>query len=134
MVLKRCLFNFQSAELLTALPPVAGHMRPSELMDKMKALALPEELERPSSLFLHTFLTRIPADIRAHCLPFANELLADVAQHADVQFLACPRPAAQPQVYLLIYLERAEILEVVGDVKVHEGVLDNSTQTIMGPY
>ena len=62
MVLKTHLINmydlsdFQRAELLMALPPVAGDMRPSELMDKMKALTPKKELEKPPSFFWHAFL------------------------------------------------------------------------------
>ena len=80
------LSDFQRAELLMALPLVVGDMHPSELIDKMKGLMPPEELERPSILFWHAFLTCLPADIRVHCVPFTM----DVAQRTDVQFLARP--------------------------------------------
>ena len=66
----------------------------------MKVLTPSEELERPSSLFWHAFLTPLPADIHAHCVPFGgDDWLADVAWHADVQFLAYPQPSAQPLVF-----------------------------------
>jgi len=38
------LSDYQRAELLMALPPLVGDMRPSELLDKMKALTPLEEL------------------------------------------------------------------------------------------
>ena len=92
------LSDFEQAELLMALPPAAGDVRPSELMDHMKALMRPEELDWPSILNMNAFLTRLPADIRTHCVPFvATGSLADVARRADVQFLA--RPSVQPQVF-----------------------------------
>ena len=92
------LSDFEQAELLMALPPAAGDVQPSELMDHMKALMRPEELDWPSILNMNAFLTRLPADIRTHCVPFvATGSLADAARRADVQFLA--RPSVQPQVF-----------------------------------
>ena len=49
---------------------------------------------------LACLLTHLPADIHAHCVPFGgDDWLADVAWHADVQFLAYPQPSAQPLVF-----------------------------------
>ena len=45
------LSDYKRAELLMALPQVIGDMRPSMLLNKMRALTLPEELQRPTSLF-----------------------------------------------------------------------------------
>ena len=97
LVLKRRLIelydlsDYERAELL---------MAPSMLLDKMRALTPPDELKRPTSLFWYAFFSRLPLDIRVHCVPFVGvETLADVARHADAQFRAWLRPAALPQVY-----------------------------------
>ena len=41
-------------------------------MDIMKTLMPPEEQFRSSILFVHVFLSRLPADIHGHCVPFAQ--------------------------------------------------------------
>ena len=52
-VLKRWLIelydfsDYERAKLLMALPQVDGDIRPSMLLDKMKALTLPGELDQP---------------------------------------------------------------------------------------
>ena len=77
----------QRAELLMALLPAAGDVRPLELMDCMKALMPPEEQVRPSIHFLHAVLSHLPADIRAHCVPFpATGSLLDVAWRTHLQY------------------------------------------------
>ena len=82
-----------------ALPQVDGDMRPSMLLDKMRALTPPRELEKPTSLFWYAFLSRLPPNICVHCVPFIGlETLADVARRAVAQFRARSRPAAPPQV------------------------------------
>ena len=46
------LGDFHQAQLLMALPPAAGDMRPSELMDRMKALiALEAHLPHRDKIF-----------------------------------------------------------------------------------
>ena len=65
------LSDFQQAKLPMALPLAAGDVHPSELMDRMKALMPLEELDWPSILFMHAFLTCLPNHICAHCVPFA---------------------------------------------------------------
>ena len=60
--------DFQRAKL-HGPAPAAGDIRPSKLMDWMKVLMPPEELERPSILFWHAFLTHLPANICSHCCP-----------------------------------------------------------------
>ena len=87
-----------------ALPQVDGDMRPSMLLDKMRALTPPEELERPTSLFWHAFLMRLLSDINVNCVLFLGvETLADVARRADTQFgarpslLRCHRSTAFPR-------------------------------------
>ena len=54
-----------------------------------------ERVEQPTSLLWYAFLSRLPPDIRVHCVPFVGvETLAGVARRADAQFRARPRPAA----------------------------------------
>ena len=109
-VLKRRLIelydlnNYKRAELLMVLPQVDGDMRPSMLLDKMRALTPPGELERPTSLFWHAFLMRLLSDINVNCVLFLGvETLADVARRADTQFgarpslLRCHRSTAFPR-------------------------------------
>ena len=80
-----------------ALPQVDSDMRPSMLLDKMRALTPPGELKQPTSLFWYAFLLRLLPNIRVHCVQFVGmERLANVARHADAQFWAQPRPAAPP--------------------------------------
>ena len=73
MVLKHGLIEmydlsvYQHAEFLMALLSLTGDMHPLELVDKMKVLTSLEELEWPSSLFWHAFLSCLPADICALC-------------------------------------------------------------------
>ena len=43
------LTDFQRAELLTALPPAAADVRPSELLDRMLALVPPGQANAPTS-------------------------------------------------------------------------------------
>ena len=82
-----------------ALPQVDGDMRPSMLLDKMRALTPPGELDHPTSLFWYTFLSRMPPNIRVSCVPFVSvESLVDVAWCRNAQFWAWPRHAAPLQV------------------------------------
>ena len=84
--------DYEKAELLNALPPVDGDMRPSMLLDRMRALTPTNELDNPNSLFCYAFLSRLPPDIRVSCVPFVGvETLADVARRADAQFRARPK-------------------------------------------
>merc|ERR1711911_410007 len=70
--------DFEKAELLNALPAVDGDMRPSMLLDRMRALTPTNELDNPNSLFWYAFLSRLPPDIRVSCVPFVGvETLAD---------------------------------------------------------
>ena len=69
------------------------------MLDKVRSLTPPGELDNPTSLFWYAFLSRLPLDIRFSCVPFVGvETLADVARRADAQFRARPRPAAPLQV------------------------------------
>ena len=89
------LAAYEKAELLNALPPVDGDMRPSMLLDRMRALTPTDELDNPNSLFWFAFLSRLPPDIRVSCVPFVGvEMLAD-AQGIDAQFWARPRYATR---------------------------------------
>ena len=91
-----------------ALPQVDSDMRPSMLLDKMRALTPPGELKQPTSLFWYAFLLRLPPDIRVHCVPFVGmEMLADVARRTDARFRAWPRPDPPPQVCTLQCSTRA---------------------------
>ena len=93
------LSDYERAELLMALPQGDGDIRPSVLLDKMRAPTPPGEFEQLTSLFWYAFLSRQLPDIRVHCVPFVGvETLADVARRVDGQFRAQPRPAARPQV------------------------------------
>ena len=93
------LSDYERAKLLMALPQVDGDMCFSMLLDKMRALTPPGELEQPTSLSWYAFLSRLLPDIRVHCVLFVGvEMLADVARRADAQFQAQPRPVAPPQV------------------------------------
>ena len=47
-------------------------MRPSMLLNKMRALTPPGELDHPTSLFWYAFLSRLPRDIRVSCVPFVG--------------------------------------------------------------
>ena len=86
------LSDYKRAKLLMALPQVDDDMHPSMLLDKMRALTPPGELEKPTSLFWYAFLLRLLPHIRVHCVPFVGmEMLADVARRADAQFWARPR-------------------------------------------
>ena len=92
-VLKRWLIelydlsDYERAELLMALPQVDGDMRPSMLLDKMRALTPPGELEQPPSLLWYAILSRLLPEIRVHCVPFVGvETLADVPWRAYAQF------------------------------------------------
>ena len=49
------LSDYERAELLMVLPQVDGDMRPSMLLDKMRALMPPGELKQPTSLFWYAF-------------------------------------------------------------------------------
>ena len=83
------LSDYKRAELLMALPQVNSDMRPSMLLNKMRALMPPEELTQRTSLFWYAFLSRLPLDIRVSCVPFVGvETLADVAR--------CGRPFSGP--------------------------------------
>ena len=62
------LSDYKRAELLMALPQVDGDMRPSLLLDKMRSLTPPGELNNPTSLFWYAFLSRLPLDIRVSCV------------------------------------------------------------------
>ena len=62
---------------------------PSMLLDKMRALTPPGELEQPTRLFWYAFLLRLPPNIRVHCvLFFGVETKADVARCVPVSCLA----------------------------------------------
>ena len=45
------LSDYEKAELFMVLPQVDGDMRPTMLLDKMRALTPPGELKQPTSLF-----------------------------------------------------------------------------------
>ena len=66
------LSDYERATLLMALPQVDGDIRPSMLLDKMKSLTPPGELDKPTSLFWYAFLSRLPRDIRVSCVPFVG--------------------------------------------------------------
>ena len=69
------------------------------LMDRMKALMPSEEQSRPTILFVHKFLSHLPADIGVHYVPFAvTGSLAELARCADMQFLS--QPAVQAQLFM----------------------------------
>ena len=74
------LCDFQRVELLMAL------LQPSELMDPMKALMLLEQLDQLSILFMHSFLTHLPVDIRAHCVLFCHDRVAGGCCQARKRF------------------------------------------------
>ena len=83
------LSDYERAEFLMVLPQVDGDMRPSMLLDKMRALTPPEELQRLTSLFWYAFLSRLPSDICVHCVPFVGvKMPAVVVRSADAQFRA----------------------------------------------
>ena len=61
------------------------------LLDKMRALTPPEELNQPTSLFWYAFLSGLPPDICVSCVLFVGvEKLADVARRVHAQFRAQP--------------------------------------------
>ena len=80
------LCDFQRVELLMALPPAPGDVQPSELMDPMKALMLLEQLDQLSILFMHSFLTHLPVNIRAHCVLFCHDRVAGGCCQARKRF------------------------------------------------
>ena len=55
--------------VIKALPESSiGNIRPSMLLDKMRALTPSGELDHPTSLFWYAFLLRLPPDIRVSCV------------------------------------------------------------------
>ena len=63
---------------------------------------LPGEVYNPSILFIHMFLTHLPFDIRAHCMPFTKkEPLVELAQHQHKVLQQAHRWQSLPRVLLL---------------------------------